>query len=196
MARITVVQSARKDQGTCSRCGGEIKAGDTYRWVSLRRAYGSIKIKRCMKQECRFRPTDLSTSRMAEIDQAHEDADFGDTLDTITEAMQDFASTVRDVGDGYIESADNIEDGFGHATMQSDELREKGEALTDWADELENWEPSEEEPQDDDDEFAAVDPETGEQTGEVDQDAFDEKHQEWLDMVIAEADEAMGEVPV
>lgn len=47
MARVTHVEKARKDQGTCSKCGDAIPKGAPYRHASP--GFRGSKIVRCMK---------------------------------------------------------------------------------------------------------------------------------------------------
>ena len=83
---------------------------------------------------------------------ADEDAPTinGGDADSITESMADYArhfgEAARQMAEIRIESADNMEDGFGHETAISGELREQGEQAETVADELEYYEPSYEAP--------------------------------------------------
>ena len=53
------------------------------------------------------------------------------------------------VYEAFNEKADNIEDGFGHETMQSEELREWADEVESWRNELEDYQ----EPESDDPDF-------------------------------------------
>jgi hypothetical protein len=54
------------------------------------------------------------------------------TMEEVQTAVQDAINNLDDVIDEFNEKADNIEDGFGHETSQSEELRG-------WAEEVESW---------------------------------------------------------
>ncbi len=142
MARVTTVQAARKAQ-TCGRCGMVILPGMSYRWAKPRvhRAAAGRKLVRCMKPTCAFRPSDLTTSKMAGVYAAQEnlaDAMLGDfSPNDLLNSLQEAAGEVRGVGEEYREGATNIEDGFGHSTEQSQEMTEKADALDEYADALE-----------------------------------------------------------
>lgn len=141
MARTTFVKSARKDQGHCYKCGTEIKRGDSYKWFANRIGTYSQKKKFC--SNCIIRPSDQTTSdKLAQLYSAQElveDA-LGVTFarDDIVSALEEAAAMARDVSDEYEQSADAIVDGFGHDTYQSDEIREKASACSEWADTLDS----------------------------------------------------------
>lgn len=146
MARTTYVKAAQKPQGPCEKCQKEIAKGDPYKWVKPRAYRGATgwKRKRCM--DCpAWKASELTSSdKLATIyagqeaaadalsDWDHEDAE------ALRSILSDYAEALREAGQGYVESADNIESGFGTSTSMSDELREKGEALDSAADELES----------------------------------------------------------
>lgn len=136
MPRTNYVKKARKAQGKCEVCGKPIAPGDAYKYIEPR--YGP---KRVRHTTCRdWRPSETSSSKMTTIWAAQEA--FGDTTFTdradIAAAVNEVAEAARSVGEEYNESAQNIEDGFGHEVPMSEELREKGDELEQWADELES----------------------------------------------------------
>ena len=130
----------------CGKCSKEIKPGDPYKWVKPKSGpYGGTKRVRCA--ECpTWRPSELTgSSALSTLYAAQEDAsdalgqwdrESKEDLESILEAL---AEGVRDAGNVYRESADNMESGFGHSTYQSDELNEKADALEGAADEIENY---------------------------------------------------------
>ena len=61
---------------------------------------------------------------------------FKDELQSIA---ADCAEGAREAEESYRESADNIEEGFGLETYQSEELREKAVAIAGWCDELDGY---------------------------------------------------------
>jgi hypothetical protein len=178
----------------CAACSGPIEIGQSYKWFKMKTTYGGIK--RSYHPDCHIPPSHRTSSRMGEIYDAQEAlaADLGsaESFDAIREALEAFAATVREVGEGYEESAQNMEDGFGHETYQSQEIRERAEGLMSWADEIESWDFPGDEPEQDD--FSKLDQEAfdaeyrGWQEAEPNQDtflgdgeAFDTAYAEWED---------------
>lgn len=190
MARIHVVQKARKDQGVCDRCGVKLSAGESYKWVGLRPSGpGShLKKKRCTSCPT-WRQSELVFSKRAGIYAAMESwedfLDNGfDTPDEVQSALEEVANQVREVAGEYEESADNMEDGFGHATYKSDELREIAETLEGWADEIEYAIDSLPDAPDEDDPttWGSYEPDDDADDDERDE-AFDQAMDEWRDEV-------------
>jgi hypothetical protein len=133
-------RSKPKPNRKCDKCGVEIKVGDPYKHVTPKSGpYGGHKRARCAACPT-WKPSELSSSKMAGIYAAQEDLDVSSatSADELTEAANDFAQAVRDVASEYQESADNIEDGFGHSTYISEELADKASELESWADEIES----------------------------------------------------------
>jgi hypothetical protein len=187
MAQTHTVKAAQKAQ-RCNTCGQPIEVGQSYKWFKMKLARGGVK--KSYHPGCNIPPSHRTTSRMGQIWDAQEVASNGifgaESLADIEAELQSFAEAVRSVGEEYTESADNIESGFGHETFQSTELRERGEALDSWADDLENWEfTGDEEP----------DEETYEPENE-DDDTFEDAHQAWLDNVQQEASGEVDNCPV
>lgn len=146
MARTTHVKSARKDQGTCQKCGKKIRKGDPYKWVAPRAHRGArgYKQKRCA--DCPgWRASELTSSQHLSTIYGAQEA-FDDFLsewdratgDDLAQALRDCAESVREASESYNESAENIESGFGHETSMSEELREKATEVESWADEIES----------------------------------------------------------
>lgn len=145
--RLTVADPTQPlPNRTCGKCHQEIKVGDPYLWWANRSPgmRGGMKRYRCAKPECYPKPWETEGNpKRAALMQAEAEAEqalsaeFSDAAD-LESIMSDFASTVRDIAQEFIDSADNIESGFGTATYQSDELRERGENLESAADELES----------------------------------------------------------
>jgi hypothetical protein len=127
----------------CTKCGTEIKVGDSYKWVQLR--IGTSKQRKNFCSSCSIRSSDTTTSGNLQTFyaamEAGEDA-LGSsealTLTDMAEALRTAAEGVREASEAYGESADNMEDGFGHETESSAAVREKAELLEQFADELES----------------------------------------------------------
>jgi hypothetical protein len=176
----------------CEKCSAEITVGSPYKWVKVKRTYGGVTHVRCMSCPT-WKPSELSTSKMAGVYAAQENLDdaigSAETLDDLQTLAQDTAEAIREVAQEYEESADNMEDGFGHATSMSDELREKASDLESWADEVEQ-------SVDGLDEFdvEAVEAEVREEDPDLDDDEVEaeveSRREEWLE----EAREALSSV--
>lgn len=139
MARVNYVKKSRKAQPNCGKCGAELPVGSAYKWVQPR--YQGIRT-RCMSCPS-WRPSELtSSSQLSTIYGAQEawDNDLGQgfaSLEDAASSLRSAAEEIRSAGEAYEESASNMEDGFGHETMMSEELKEKGESVVSWADEIE-----------------------------------------------------------
>lgn len=160
MARTHHVQAAKKAQGNCQSpdCKREnraIEPGMSYVWFSIRSHKGGRGQRRVYHPECRIPASHRTTSvQLGIIYDAQDDAQraMADmsascTADELQAVADAFASSVREAGEMYVESADNMESGFGHETSMSGELREKGEMISSWADDVEqgDWEEFDEE---------------------------------------------------
>jgi hypothetical protein len=122
----------------CGYCHKPIEVGTPYKWVKIKSGpYGGRTLRRhagCPP----WKQSELTTSKMAGIYAAQEDFEASagscESAGDFSDLMSTFADAVREVASEYEESADNIEEGFGHETYVSSELREKAEQLNDWAD--------------------------------------------------------------
>lgn len=126
----------------CGKCGNEIEVGAPYKWVKTKSGpYGGTVKYRCSTCPV-WRPSELSSSKMAEIMAAQEELDdqlpAAESVDDLESLRDNLAEAIRGVAEQYEESASNMEDGFGHETEQSMELRERAESLEAWADEVES----------------------------------------------------------
>lgn len=126
----------------CDYCGKDIEIGTPYKHVTPRSGPRGGQQRNRHELCPTWRPSQLSSSKMAAIMAAQEALDDtigqAETFDDIQQLVADVAQAARDVSMEYAESADNIEAGFGHEIEKSSELREKSEALESWADELES----------------------------------------------------------
>lgn len=209
----TANKGAKKARN-CTRCHQPIEAGQKfYQWCPRATRSGS--------GYNRFRHVACGSPRQSELypfnklaplwdAQADADGeitlvsvderDHASALEAIKATVQTVADAARSVGEEYGESADNIESGFGHETYQSSELREKADALEAWADELEQWEPAQDEP--DLSEFDDPEDPTTDQDFDADEresereTAIDDAIEAWLDDVKSEASDVISEIPV
>jgi hypothetical protein len=133
MPRVNTVKKSRKDQGSCGKCGDPLPKGSPYRFWKFR--YGG-KRKRCMKDECSPRRSDLTQSKMAAVYDAQDDAEETlaswdrEDVSVLRGALESLAETVREVGEEYAEAAEP----FGN----SGENQERADELESWADSLES----------------------------------------------------------
>jgi hypothetical protein len=210
MARLNRVASFRgtskTEDGnlTCTSCGDKIKPGDPYIWWANKQGRMSLRRNRCTKPECapkawEYQTTSPHIAAMMQTEEAVHgelsDAAFNaedpaSWPDEISAIVQAAADGVREVGEGYTESGNNIEEGFGNPTYQSEELVEKGEAIEGQADELESWEPADDSPperaefEDDDDEDADE---------EATDEAYGQALDDWAEAIRDEARDAVTE---
>lgn len=132
MARVTQVNAARKDQGRCSRCGDPIPKGAAYQHASP--GFRGSKIVRCLKFECRFRTSDLTTSHLAQVYAAVEGAEDDlaalENPDDVEGILEPVIEAAREVAEMYEEAAEAM----GEAGYES---QERADSLNAYADELE-----------------------------------------------------------
>ncbi|KKL48590.1 hypothetical protein LCGC14_2324010 [marine sediment metagenome] len=150
--RITRVKKARKDQGSCGRCFEPLLKGYSYRWIKFRRGG---KRKRCMKNACRFRASDMTTSdKRSDFFSAQEQIEdevtalqnslsefiperISECLEGIVSQIEESAMSIEEVAEGYDESAANMEEYFS-GSSQIDEIVEKAEQCRSRAQEWED----------------------------------------------------------
>ena len=149
MPRINVVKKSRKDQGQCGRCGDPLPKGSAYRWAKPRRGG---KMRRCMKSECGFRPSDLSSSKMAAIWDVQPEVvnaiEQAESVEDVKAALEPLVEVAREVSEQYQESADNVREYF-PSHEGADEWEEWAYGLEEWAEAMESLDWDEEEPVDD-----------------------------------------------
>lgn len=137
MPHVTTVKAARKDQGTCGRCGDPIPVGAPYVHWSFR--FGG-KYKRCAKPSCAPRASELTQNetRSAAYALTEEEIAF-DNYDDFEEAVQDYAQRILDeVLETIQEKMDNIESGFGHTDLDAYyNLEEQYGEVEQWAENVE-----------------------------------------------------------
>lgn len=147
VARV-YTQVARKDQGSCNKCGTALPPGTRYHkyYIGFRSNYA---YKRCTKPECFPRPSERESSKMAGVyaaEEGFEDAlaalDAGDPeadASSIEDALAAFAEGVREVAQEYRDASSEWEQNSGGENY---EWTEKADGLESAADEIENFNPS------------------------------------------------------
>lgn len=137
MARVTHVAKAQasKNARVCRTCNQPIEVGMAYKWFATR--IGRSSIRKNYHSGCNIPRSAFTTSdKLAQLYDAQDTIDNAYGKDDIAAALDEAADIAESVAGEYEESADNIVEGFGHETMQSEEIREKAESCTAWADVL------------------------------------------------------------
>lgn len=143
MPRVYTVAKARasKRPRTCRTCGHKIEPGESYRYFEPR--YGPP-VMYCAEHHPKR--GDMTTSKLGTLYNAQDDFNSAgcETLEDLTEALAELASTANEIADEYQESVDAMPEGLqeGHVAQ---EMLEKIEALQSYASELEDFDPDVEE---------------------------------------------------
>lgn len=208
MPRVRTVKKAQQSKRTrrCHRCGHEIQPGESYRhWKFRTGGRGGRMVFACSKQGCSPKPSDLTQSpHLSAFYAAQESASEqisgwspdvpprGEepTADDLTSILEEYAGSLREVGEGLTESADAIEEGFGHATYQVEELQERAQSYEDAADQVESWEPPAFDPPEDPDNRTCEECDTELQDGLVCQECGHENEDAWTPAVESFFEEA------
>jgi hypothetical protein len=170
----------------CDYCGKEIAVGSAYRIVKLR--FGA---RYRHAEHPSWQPWDLSSAMWARIAQVVDGAEkalndwSGEDTSEVESILADAASEMEGLAEEREESAENMEQGFGHETEKSTELREHADNIRDYASELENWSWSGDDRPDEGD-F---------DSDEEQEQTFDEALEEWMEEVRESAREALSETP-
>jgi len=145
MPAVTHVKKSQKPQ-TCEKCGKKIPVGSPYKHCSPRAHRAARGHKRIRCDSCpSWRPSELTSSgALSALYGAQESAEDaldewdGESIDDVRSILEDCASGIREAAETYRESAQNIEDGFGHSTSTSEDLVAKADNLESGADEVES----------------------------------------------------------
>lgn len=162
LAKLNHIGRVRKP-GTCEKCKVEIKVGDP----AIRFAVGfrGMTRTRCTKHECFPKLSERESSLVADVYAAQEDADVSGagSLEELHQIRDDMVTAIQEVA-GQYEDSEMFE--------KNPDLQERAETLNSAADELENWEPEDEEPNVDGEEWTI---------GITKYDEFDAAHEAWLE---------------
>lgn len=152
MARVYYSKFAGRKGATlkCGKCGEPIEKGQSYRWFKV--GFRSrTKYIRCYKSGCTPKQSEMTTSKMAGVYAAIEDAEANlnallgspeDDTSSIKSELESAAQSIRDVADEYREAADASPTGL----VFGEDLNERADAVEAGADEIENWDAENEEP--------------------------------------------------
>lgn len=215
MARTHYVKKAQKDQGlcmspTCKHESREIKAGESYKHFSIRAYKGGRGTKKVYHSDCTVPRSHTTTSaQLGTIYDAQDDASKAlgflvadeTSADTLREIAEGAAQGIREAGEMYGESADNMESGFGTSTYVSEEIREKADGCESWADEIEDA-ANDVEDFDEDEARTEAESEIEDNEYESDEDReaeieslVDQKRQDWLDESVTKIEDAINNQP-
>lgn len=120
----------------CSKCGQTIEVGTSYSATETKMRT-IIRCGRPCPPPHYWEYSSSLAARLAQIDYENDPSSATDK-DSLEEIRDNYASAVRDLAQEKQESAQNIVDGFGHETSQSEELQQIGDDLETWADEIES----------------------------------------------------------
>jgi hypothetical protein len=123
------------DAPNCKHETREIKVGEPYKWIEPSGSYVRNRHEDCPS----WNVWEYSSSLSARIAQIQADGpELFESEEDARSWAEGKAEEIRGLAEEKRESAQNLEDGFGHPTYQSDELNETADNLKQWADDLEN----------------------------------------------------------
>lgn len=142
---------------TCEKCGDDIPKGSPA--VKFAVGFRGRTRVRCDKTACFPKPSERESSMVADVYAAQEEADVSsaDSLDALRQIRDDVATATREVASQY-EYSEMFEKNY--------DLQERADMLNSAADDLEGWEPEDDEPE--------------QEEGELDND-FQDRYDEWLE---------------
>lgn len=127
-------QKTQKER-VCGKCKNPIHIGEEY---IFHKAYRGGKRIICTRPECRFRPSELTSSdKLATLYGAQEEIGDADTISALVDALDSAVSAAEETAQGYNDSADNMDEYFPNSS-QVDEIREKASSCENWQTELED----------------------------------------------------------
>lgn len=121
---------------TCDFCQEEIEVGTPYKWIEPHGSGVRNRHEACPTWNVWEYSSSLS-SRIAEIQGTNDVPDSFESVDEAQDWANEVALQIRELSEEKRESAQNLEDGFGHETEQSMELNDIADQLESWADEVE-----------------------------------------------------------
>lgn len=142
MRRTVEDRSKPKPLLTCDYCHKPIEIGTPYKHITPKSGpYGGYQRNR--HESCpTWQVWDYSSSLSAQVAQIEHDFNEGlagvNDEDDVQSLLDDAAQAVRDIAEEKRQSAQNIEEGFGHETSTSQDLSDVADQLDSWADEIES----------------------------------------------------------
>lgn len=137
--RVHYVGKAREARTPrqCISCGHEVQPGESYKWAEPR--YEPVKI---WCHSCLPRPSQLTSSKLSVVYAAQEDFSSEiERLDNETDigaALASVAGAAEEVAQEYQDSIDAMPEGLQEGPT-GEELREKIDALEEYAQDLQAW---------------------------------------------------------
>lgn len=166
LARIYTTKKVQKNW-TCGKCGAAIVKGQDGR-ISFAVGFRGREQTRCTRPECRPTRSELESSAVSSVYAAQDDIDYMTlhTLEDLTGARDAVVDATREVASEY-ESNEMYD--------INEVLQERVEMLNSAAEELEGWEPEDDEPSKDDYDEDDKDDEDDESL------SFEDAHGDWLE---------------
>lgn len=176
LAKINRIGKVRKAT-KCEKCGDEIAVGQPA--VKYAVGFRGRTRVRCSKAVCFPQPSERESSLVSSVYAAQEEADpsTAGSLDDLNEIRDDVVTSTREVAGEY-EGSEMFDKNY--------DLQERADTLNSAADELEDWEPADEEPTEDD--------RNTWQHGGTDYDTFGDAHDAWLDAARDSLSSAINEM--
>ena len=162
LAKINQIGKVRKVT-ECEKCGDTIYIGQPA--VKFAVGFRGRTRVRCSKSACFPKPSERESSLVSSVYAAQEEADTSGagSLEELNQIRDDVVTATQEVAGEY-EDSEMFEKNY--------DLQERADMLNSAADELEGWEPAEEEPTEDEGSWTV---------DGTDYDDFDEAHAAWLD---------------
>ena len=114
----------------------DIKKGDTYYWWKFR--HGGKVLSKTFPRQSQLTQSDKLSRAYATAENLSDAIGEAEDTEAIVDALNDAATSAREIGEEYGESADNIESAFPNGSPTADDCREKADSMDSWADELES----------------------------------------------------------
>ena len=188
------VKSTRgRPEFPCRGCNEPIKAGEPF--FTWKKRYGGTSYYHVSHGYPK--PSMLSNRKTAVIEDAIQDfPSSAESIEDIQAAMQDIASQAREVGSEYESSADNMPESLQQG-YQAEAMREVAQELESWADQLEAWEPQDDEPTEEEAiDSAEIEEGSDEQAKEdIVAEELERMRGEWLENELSNAQGELGEMP-
>jgi len=151
--KVHYVKSARKSTKSrkCRACGNEVQPKESYKWAEPR--FGPIMIW-CHQHSPRR--SDLTSSKMGAVYDAQDlFKTEANTIDDLQMDLQSVADVATEVKEEYEESIANMPEALQESSPAAEDMRERIEALEEYASNLEDFNPDEQMDDESDDEFVS-----------------------------------------
>lgn len=174
MQRVTREDRSKpKPPLNCGACHQPIEVGQPYKWLQVKNTYGGTRMNR--HETCpNWQSWELSNSISARAQQvaAQFEGFDGDTMEDAEAARDEMVEAIRELESEKREAAENLEEGFGHPTAQSEEITGVADQLDEWANGVEEVDlPEFPEVED-------IDCDDCDGTGKIDNEAYDENDED------------------